>query len=77
MKKIAIHLFFLMTIAVIGGCASSDGNNAFLDTHDHDDNDRLSREEYHRAFDSMDADGDGHLDDTELSDGHLGGGRRR
>ena len=25
----------------------------------------------------MDADGDGHLDDTELSDGHLGGGRRR
>jgi hypothetical protein len=49
MKKIAIRLFFLMTIAVIGGCASSDGNNAFLDTHDHDDNDRLSREEYHRA----------------------------
>jgi hypothetical protein len=45
MKKIAIRIFFLMTIAVIGGCASSGGNNAFIDTHDHDDNGRLSRDE--------------------------------
>ena len=77
MKKFLIHLFFLMTIAVIGGCASSGGNSAFLDAHDDDDDDRISREEYHRAFDSVDADRDGHLDNTELSNGHMGGGGRR
>jgi hypothetical protein len=76
MKRIFIHLFFLMTIALIGGCASSGGNNAFLDTHDHDDDDRLSRDEYHRSFDSLDTDRDGHLDQTELHEGHLGGARR-
>ena len=76
MKKFLIHLFFLMTIAVIGGCASSGGNSAFLDAHD-DDDDRISREEYHRAFDSVDADRDGHLDNKELSNGHMGGGGRR
>lgn len=77
MKKITIHLLFLMTIAVFGGCASSGGNNAFLDAFDDNDDDRLSREEYHRAFDSMDADRDGHVNDQELRGGHMGGGGRR
>ena len=77
MKKFLIHLFFLMTIAVIGGCASSGGNSGFLDAHDDNDDDRISREEYHRAFDSVDADRDGHLDNKELSNGHMGGGGRR
>jgi hypothetical protein len=76
MKKILIHVFFLMNIAVIGGCASSGGNNTFLEAHDDDNNDRLSREEYHRSFDSLDTDRDGNLDKTVLHEGHAGGDRR-
>lgn len=76
MKKVVIHLLLLMTIAVLGGCASSGGNSSFLEDHDDDDNGRLSREEYHRSFDRIDADKDGQLDHTELGGGHGGGGRR-
>lgn len=66
-----------MTIAVLVGCVSSGVNSTFLDAYDDDDDDRISREKYHQAFDSMDADGDGHLDDEELRRGHMGGGGRR
>ena len=76
MKKNLINLCMLFLLAIFSGCTSSGGNNAYLETYDHDDDDRISREEHNRAFNSMDNNGDGHLDGGELQRGHSGGGRR-
>ena len=74
MKKIMIKLCVLFIFALLTGCASSGGNNTYLESHDHDNDGRISREEHNNSFDSMDADGDGHLNNEEMRGGH--GGRR-
>lgn len=76
MRKITVKLCILFLFVLLSGCASSGGNNAYLETHDYDDDGRISREEHNKAFVSMDIDGDGHLNDEEIQRGHGGGGRR-
>lgn len=67
MRTTVIRLFVLVVIAMVSGCASSgDGSNSFLKTHDYNGDGKISRDEYHRSFDSLDSDGDAHLDDGEI-----------
>ena len=67
MKKIVLRLFVLVAIVMVSGCASSgDGSNTFLKTHDYNGDGKISREEYHRSFDSIDYNGDAQLDDGEI-----------
>jgi hypothetical protein len=56
-----------MTLALISGCTSSDGGaKAFIETHDYDDDGKISRYEYHRSFNEIDDNGDAYLDDGEM-----------
>jgi hypothetical protein len=67
MRKIMINLCVLIAVALVAGCSSSGGGgNTFLETHDYDSDGRISRDEYHRSFDSIDYNGDAHLDDSEV-----------
>ena len=78
MKKNLINLFMLFLLAIFSGCTSSSylDTDAFLDDRDHDGDRRISKEEHAEAFNSMDVNGDGQLDEGELQRGHSGGGRR-
>jgi hypothetical protein len=67
MRKKMINLCILMLLALVSGCASSGGgSNTFLETHDYNSDGKISRDEYHRSFDSIDYDGDAYLDDEEI-----------
>jgi len=67
MRKKVIYLFILMILALVSGCSSSGGGgNTFLETHDHNSDGKISRDEYHRSFDSIDYNGDAYLDDGEI-----------
>lgn len=67
MRKKVLNLYILMILALVSGCASSGGGgNTFLETHDYNSDGKISRDEYHRSFDSIDYDGDAYLDDEEM-----------
>jgi hypothetical protein len=67
MRKMTLNLCILMILASISGCASSGGGaNEFIKTHDDNSDGKISRDEYHRSFDSIDHNGDAQLDDGEI-----------
>ena len=67
MRKKILCLCILMILALISGCTSSGGGaNAFLETHDYDNDGKISRDEYHRSFDGIDDNGDSYIDDGEI-----------
>ncbi len=81
MRKIATILCIFLAVALVAGCASSGGgdkaaggDDTFFDNHDYDSDGKISRREYHRSFDSLDKNGDGHLDRDESRGGPGGGG---
>lgn len=45
------------------GCATS---NSFLNTHDHNSDGQVTKEEYDQTFATMDRNGDGFLDSEEI-----------
>jgi hypothetical protein len=67
MGKKVFNLYILMIFALVSGCSSSGGGgNTFLETHDLNSDGKISRDEYHRSFDTIDYNGDAHLDDSEI-----------
>lgn len=67
MRKMALNLCILMIFALVAGCASSDGGKkAFFDTFDADSDGKITRDEYNRAFDNIDYNGNEILDDPEI-----------
>ncbi len=75
MRKMTLKLCILMTLALVSGCALSGGGaNQFIETHDYNSDGKISRDEYHRSFDSIDYSSDVCLDDGEIESvlsGHL------
>ena len=67
MRKKVLNLLILLILTLVSGCApSGGGTNAFFDTHDYNSDGKISRDEYHRSFDSIDYNGDAVLDDGEI-----------
>ncbi len=64
MKRTALYLLITVFIALTLGCTKSD---SFLKTHDYNSDGQVTKEEYNRTFDRMDANGNGLLDDEELT----------
>lgn len=63
MKKNMFYLCLGLYVVFSFGCAQS---NSFLQTHDHNSDGRVTKEEYDQTFSTLDSNGDGLLDDEEL-----------
>ena len=62
------NILIILSFVFIYGCASPGGSNSFVKSHDQDEDERLSRKEFVEAFEILDADRNGYLDDAELFD---------
>ena len=66
MRKNLLTLCILIVVSLVAGCSSSGGGNSKLfETHDHNSDGEISRDEYLRSFDMMDSNGDEVLDSGE------------
>jgi hypothetical protein len=62
-KKIILVLCATVAVTLPLGCSKS---NSFLETHDHNSDGQVSREEYDQTFDSIDSNGDGVISDEDV-----------